>query len=306
MKHPYPKNIFPRDDGMPSVFYVETVLACNLRCPECVIGTDNVERKKRTMKLSEFLEISKKIEKYAKLVYLHKWGEPTMNKDIYDMVAITSEYAHSHIMTNGLLLNKEKIKTLMLNGLGTLIFSIDGFSQGVYEKYRVGGQLSIALENLLHARDVNEELGNITDVIAQFIVFKHNEHELEDFIKFCNKSNIRYFVRTAYIRYGSVDVPVEDKYKRTIFTAKKLHINAISQCPHAHNTMTITADGTLLLCSQDYNANYGLGNLLNRESDIKNLWLASKYLSLRESIKNKNPPYICKADCMIYPSNLIY
>ena len=34
------------------------------------------------MKLEDFETISKKIEPYAKLVYLHKWGEPLMNKKI--------------------------------------------------------------------------------------------------------------------------------------------------------------------------------------------------------------------------------
>lgn len=306
MKHPYPKSFSPAPGGMPSVYYVETVLSCNLKCPECVIGSDNVERTKRVMKMAEFSNISKKIEKYAKLVYLHKWGEPTMNKSIYDMVGMVSEYAHSHIMTNGLLLDHEKIRTLILNGLGTLIFSIDGMTQSVYEKYRVGGDVSLAFKNLLIANDINRDLGNPTDLIAQFIVFKHNEHELDSFVSFCNEHHIRYHIRSAYIRYGSVEVPKAKEYRRQVFGTKHEHLSAISGCPHGDYMMTITADGRLLLCSQDYNAEYGLGNILDDGVTLESLWFNSRYQQLRDSIKNQLPPDICKKNCMIYPSSVIY
>jgi radical SAM protein with 4Fe4S-binding SPASM domain len=306
MKHPYPKSFSSTPDGMPTVFYVETVLSCNLKCPECVIGSDNVDRTKRVMKMAEFSNISAKIEKYAKLVYLHKWGEPTMNKNIYDMVAMVSQYAHSHIMTNGLLLDKEKIQTLILNGLGTLIFSIDGMTQTVYEKYRVGGDVSLALKNLLLASEINSNLGNPTDLIAQFIVFKHNEHELDSFISFCNAHGIRYHIRSAYIRYGAVEIPNAKKYRRTVFETKSEHLKAISSCPHGDYMMTITADGRLLLCSQDYNAEYGLGNILDDSVTLESLWLNPKYQQLRDLIKNQQPPDICKKNCMIYPASVIY
>ena len=34
--------------NLPTVYYIETVLACNLACPECVIGRDAVTRIKNT------------------------------------------------------------------------------------------------------------------------------------------------------------------------------------------------------------------------------------------------------------------
>lgn len=55
------------------------------------------------------------------------------------MVEITADFAHAHIMTHGLLLEGNKGFELVDAGLGTLIFSIDGVSQDVYEIYRVGG-----------------------------------------------------------------------------------------------------------------------------------------------------------------------
>ena len=42
----------PTVDGIPSVYYIETVLACNLACPECVIGRDAVTRIKKILNLN--------------------------------------------------------------------------------------------------------------------------------------------------------------------------------------------------------------------------------------------------------------
>ena len=106
---PWQKKYYPNKDGTPSVFYVETVLACNLACPECAIGVDVITRNKKILKLSEFEIISKKIEPYAQLVYLHKWGEPFMNKNIVPMIKEVSKYAHPHISTNGHFLDEKKV-----------------------------------------------------------------------------------------------------------------------------------------------------------------------------------------------------
>ncbi len=224
----------------PESFYIETVLACNLRCPECAIGTDSVERTKGIIKPAQFEIISKKIENHAKLVYLHKWGEPLMNKYIYDYVEMVSDYAHVHISTNSLLLNEEKIEKLVTRGLGTLIVSIDGFSQKVYEKYRVGGNVEIALKNLKLISQINKKYGNPVYVIPQFIVFKHNYNEIDRFKKYCEEFDLIPRFKSPYIRWGEKVQPSEDKkYQKKTYNSQEEHINAIKTCNSLLNMMTI-------------------------------------------------------------------
>ena len=45
-------------EGLPTTYYVETAMACNLACPECVIGVDKVNRKKGYMSFKNFKIIS--------------------------------------------------------------------------------------------------------------------------------------------------------------------------------------------------------------------------------------------------------
>jgi len=294
----YPK---PTKDGMPTVFYVETVLACNLACPECVIGTDTINRTKKIMKLEDLETISKKIEPYAKLVYLHKWGEPLMNKKIIEMISITAKYAHPHISTNAILLDKEKAEKLITSGLGTLIISIDGVSQNTYEKYRIGGQVKTVLKNIKMLAEINNYYSNPVTILPQFIVFKHNYSEVNQFKNFCEEVGLRPIFKKPYIRFGDAVQESDDKnFQREKYNNKEDHLHAISECPHATCTMTITANGQLLLCAQDYNGDWQIGNILDEGSTVENLWNESYYKHERNKIINKNPPKLCTDNCMIY------
>ncbi len=291
----------PSSDGMPTVFYVETVLACNLACPECVIGVDNVKRTKKIMKLDEFKLISKKLENHANLIYLHKWGEPLMNKNIFQMIEIASKYAHTHISTNGMLIDSIKAEKLITSGLGTLIISIDGYSQEVYEKYRIGGKVKKVLENIALLNKINNYYSNPVTILPQYIVFDHNYHEVEEFKNFCQNLNLKYVFKKPYIRYGDKVKESEDpKYQRQKYNSKEEHLSAISKCPHANSTMTITASGQLLLCAQDYNGDWNIGNILDQEVTVESLWNDSFYKLEREKIMNKTPPKLCTENCMIY------
>ena len=70
---------------VPEIFAVETILGCDLNCPECAIGGNFITRKKGWMKFDQFKIIADKIRSYCKYLYLHLWGEPMLNNDIFDM-----------------------------------------------------------------------------------------------------------------------------------------------------------------------------------------------------------------------------
>lgn len=297
---PWKTNYLPNLDGTPSIFYLETVLACNLACPECAIGVDKITRNKKIMKLEDFKIISKKIEPYAQLVYLHKWGEPFMNKNIFEMINIVSKYAHAHLSTNGHFLDGERAEKVVKSGLGTLIISIDGITQEVYDTYRVKGNVKLVMDNIKKIAQINEKYGNPVNIIPQFIVFDHNYHEKDMFIEFCEKLNLKPILKKPYIRFGAMKEPKDKSFHRKKFKTVESHLQAISTCLHGDTTMTITADGSLLLCTQDYNKQWNLGNILDPNMDVVKLWNNPHYQEIRNNILNKKPPEMCTKGCMIY------
>lgn len=277
-------------------------MACNLRCPECAIGSDMTTRKRGLLSVQDFDIIWSKVKHTARLVYLHKWGEPTMNPNLAYFISEVSRVCHSHVMTNGLLLTEQTIHDYCQSGLGSLIFSIDGVSQDVYEKYRIGGSCEQAWNNLAKARDVIQSSSYKTDLIAQFIVFRHNEHELPAFKDRCEAMGIRYHIRTAYIRFGSVDRPLDETLCRTLYSDPPSHRQAISGCPHLSHMLTITIDGSTILCSQDYDQSYNLGSLVESGVTLDSVWNSPSYKDIRKGIRSGTSfPSLCIESCMIYP-----
>ena len=295
-----PDLLTPTPEGLPTIYYVETVLACNLACPECVIGMDSVERTKKIMKMDEFEIISEKIAPYAKHVYLHKWGEPLMNKNIVKMITLVSKYAHPHLSTNGILIDQKKAEQIITSGLGTMIISIDGMSQEIYEKYRVKGKVDKVIENIKMLNEINKLYGKPVDILPQMIAFKHNYSEIEEFKKFCENLDLKPIIKKPYIRFGSVEESGDPKYERIKYDSKDLHLEAISKCSFATNILTITADGKILLCHQDYNGDWEFGNILDENTTVKKIWEGRLFQGMRNGISNKKPPKLCTNNCMIY------
>ncbi len=69
-----------------------------------------------------------------------------------------------------------------------LIVSCDGFTQETYERYRLGS-LGVLLANQgLDQRSTLEAA--FLRAIMQFIVFRHNEHQMEEFKSFWEKVGV--------------------------------------------------------------------------------------------------------------------
>jgi MoaA/NifB/PqqE/SkfB family radical SAM enzyme len=123
-------------------------------------------------------------ELHRDLLYLifYFQGEPYLNPDFLTMV----KYAHDKgiytaTSTNAHYLTDEKAKQTVESGLDRLIISIDGTTQDVYQQYRVGGKLDKVLEGARNIVKWKKELKSKTPFIFfQFLVVKHNEHQIEE------------------------------------------------------------------------------------------------------------------------------
>ena len=89
--------------------------------------------------------------KWAQTVQLFSWGEPILNKSFPEMIRYASQSPHKIRSTTSVnlnvLTNDKQIKGLLTSNLDALHVSIDGVTQEVYEKYRVGGNLETVFNN---------------------------------------------------------------------------------------------------------------------------------------------------------------
>jgi MoaA/NifB/PqqE/SkfB family radical SAM enzyme len=162
----------------PYFYYVDPCDACNLRCPLCATGNGS-KHVRGMLSLDEYKAIFAKIAPYAVEVGLYSWGEPLLNKAIFDMIRHTADHGIRPILSSNLSLRIPNLgERLVAAGTGKLIVSLDGTTAESYERYRVRGDFELVLANMREIVAARRRMGSKTPIVEwQFVVFKHNEHE---------------------------------------------------------------------------------------------------------------------------------
>jgi MoaA/NifB/PqqE/SkfB family radical SAM enzyme len=166
----------------PYVIFVDPINLCNLRCPLCATGAGQIARVRKRMDYEHFVRVIDEVAPHAYEVSLYNWGEPLLHTDIFSMIEYGRSKNLATVMSSHLSIPKPQLMDRIVeSGLEELTVSIDGTSQEVYERYRVRGDLGLALSNLRRLVARRRELGSKTPYIEwQFIVFKHNEHQVPE------------------------------------------------------------------------------------------------------------------------------
>ena len=126
-----------------SLVIAELVDRCNLRCALCW-NRDRVMTS-RTMSLST---IEKIVERYREQkIAWYNWGDPLLYPQ-FEAFSKIVQGTESYISTN-LSLFLEDSTLEALNRFHTIIVSLSGMSQVVYQKYNCGGDIKTVLDNLL-------------------------------------------------------------------------------------------------------------------------------------------------------------
>jgi len=282
---------------IPITFIVETMLGCDLKCPECAIGGNRITKKRGWMRFEQFKIIADKIRSFCRLLFLHHNGEPMLNKDIFKMIEYASSFTATNISTNGQSLTEEKAEKLIKSGVTDIIVSIDGFSQKVYEQYRVGGSAGKALWALKMLQDFNRKYGNKVRILPQYIVFKHNQHEMNLFRDFCHSIHLQPFYKDPFILSGSKFEHADNpEYRRPYYADIASLRQAMTDCLTPKQDFTILLDGTCVLCCADNNGLTNYGNIY--EQDVLDIWNSPEFMKDRWDIITGNAPEFCIENCL--------
>ena len=222
-------------------------------------------------------------------------------------------YAHKHhivtsISTNFNYFSEESAENLISPGLDILILSIDGASQESYEKYRVGGNFSKVIDNISAIVKKRQKIGvNYPYICWQFLVMKHNEHEIETAREMAAELGVdKIAFDHAYLPVATREeamqwLPMDSRYHRynleeleKVWDAqedqkeplKSTNDPVIRQdfkrrinCSWLWTQATINCDGSVSPCCAIFDPSEDFGNL-SRES-FKNVWNNEKYRASR-------------------------
>jgi len=228
-------------------------------------------------------------------------GEPFLNPDFLKMVTFANQHGiYTITSTNAHYLSSETARATVQSQLDELIISVDGGSQASYAKYRVGGQFEKVIEGTKQILQQKSALkSNFPHVVWQFIVFKHNETEIDEIKRLGKELGVNEVrIKTAQIydyEHGEEWIPENPKYSRYEKTKKgafKIKNKLLNQCWRMWQGCVITWDGKVVPCCFDKDAKYQLGEL--KQQSFASVWHSEEYNHFRQSIlKGRDQIDIC-------------
>ncbi len=257
---------------------------CNLRCPLCPTG-QRLPTSRGTMKLETFTRIIDELHPYLRQMNLYYVGEPLLCEHLHEMIS----YAHQHKIrvstsSNLTILGEEKAEELIKSGLDQLVVSLDGASQEMYEKYRIGGDFNKVINNVSLITEKKKELGSPTpQILIQFVIFKHNESDIPKAEELAKRLGVDIYLRQGALGGKGQSPPLtkDTALAQKWLTSKKeyqMEYDYFSRkpyikdepCGYLWKVATINWDGSVFPCCWVFENKYSFGNI--HEQSFKAIW----------------------------------
>jgi radical SAM protein with 4Fe4S-binding SPASM domain len=282
--------------GYPTTLMLEPTNFCNLNCPLCPTGAGLIKRKKEALSIKKAKIILDKVGKEIFHLRLWNWGEPFLNRDLFEIVKYAKKCGiYTNTSTNAYFLNRDVAEEIVSSGLDQLIISLDGASEKTYNKYRKRGSFKKVLDAIKEIKEQKiKQKSNLPEIKLQFIVMKHNEHEINKMIKLSKEIGVDVLF---FKSVGIMDNDVKEKINKYLPQNKEFVRNSFNKienkCDFLWEEITINVDGSVVPCCRDSNNKYVLGNIFNQP--LNKIWNNENFISLRKAIlKDKNLISICK------------
>ena len=271
-------------DQFPIHLDIEATTACNFECTMCY--RTELVRKNKYWKIENFnIEKYKKIidegvKKGLKSVKYQFFGEPMINKKIYEMIKYAKDAGVVDTMfnTNASLLTTENAKKLINSGIDKVFFSFDSPYREKFNKIRVKGDYDQVLDNIKNFMQIKKEMKSDNPITrVQMVLMKETKKDWEDFKKLFEP-----IVDTiAYVDYLDHGDQNSHNTKGVINIQKN---QKPYKCPQLWQRSFIHPDGVVTPCCIDTDRVLVMGNI-NNES-IDKIWRGKKYNELRSLHNN--------------------
>lgn len=281
----YIKNSFPY------MLQIEPTNMCNLNCPLCPVGRNELGRKPHHMSFEEFKSIVDDMKDYLLFLVLWEWGEPFLNPELPDMIEYATERGIKTVTSTNahFLLDDDYVSRILKSGLSTLIVAIDSLKQDKYKKYRIGGNLDKAFLGLKNVLRLKKELKVKTLINFRMVINKYNENELRNMRKIAKHLRVDRFtvksINPSCGLSGLVEdyIPKNPQYRRFKYeknSDKPIQVNR--PCDVLWYMCNIHSNGNVVPCSYDYSGKLIFGNV--HEKPLSEIWNSKAAQELRKQL----------------------
>ena len=302
-------------NSRPYLLIIDPCNYCNLRCPLCPTGLNELGRLQGMMSFECFRRYFDQHIPYVFEVYLHNWGESLMNKDVYKMI----EYAQSHnvgtnLSSNLVLLKSDDIDQLLDSGLEYLVVSLDGVDQESYAQYRIRGNYERVVKNLRELIQRRNARGQKTPIIEwQYIIMRHNEDRVQEAEVLAKEIGV------DLLRFIPVGLPYDAPNRKELAaqwfpTGMKGRKEGDNQqqfgqsgrpgpCFYLYRSMVINPDGGISPCCVVYREDRDFAQAQDNDGEVAGIWNNARYQSARSlfsSAKLSDRPRTVCDTCNIF------
>jgi len=289
----------PVHRGKPFAVSVEPGTTCTLHCPECPTGAGVLHRPKGRMSLDMYRQLIEELSPELTVLNLYLQGEPFMHPHLPEMIKLASEKnIYTITSSNGQVFDRNLAEKLVDYGLSEIYFSLDGVTQKTYEMYRKGGNIEKVKNAIKTLASVKKQKGKDHPmIVVQFIVFRHNEHEVDDFKTLAGELGAdKTEIKTAQFNdfSGNEVAPPENKQYRRYVDKNRLLLKGrtYNHCWKSWMSLVFTWDGSALPCCYDKDGEYSFGRY--SQDNFDDLWNGKKNMKFRSLIlQRKNEIKIC-------------
>lgn len=264
----------------PYIFVLEVTNVCNLKCPFCLTGKGiSGGREVRHMGFEEARAVIDAVGDYVYFLQVYTWGEPLLNKDLVRIV----EYAKSRniyvmLSTNATAMTADYNQRLIDSGIDYIMVAIDGGTRQTYERYRVGGKFDKVMANVGNLLEQRAERALERPFVEwQFIVFRHNEHEVE--------ATERRAYRMGIDKFTPLPAYVEDPQwaaRDERFKTEFSNPERLRNCDRPWTHLNVRADGGVASCCYTFFKQDDLGDL--RDGGFAAVWNNAHFRQSRRLI----------------------
>lgn len=177
--------ICPEHESHTILGLIDVTNRCNLRCPVCFANAavSKMLYEPSYEEIRKMLQNLRANQPVPTPAIQYAGGEPTVRKDIVDLIKLAKEegFSHTQIATNGLRLARkpELAKELKAAGLNTIYLQFDGVTPEPYFEIRNKDLFQIKLDAIENCRKA--DLGI---VLVPTLVKGINDHQIGDIIHF--------------------------------------------------------------------------------------------------------------------------
>jgi radical SAM protein with 4Fe4S-binding SPASM domain len=282
--------------GWPLHMQFEWTNYCNLRCPVCPVGAGTLNRPAQAMQPALFAAIMDEVGPHLLTASLWVWGESLLHPNLPEMLGIAGRHPVITLLsTNGFGLDQPEIQdALLASPPHHLIVAIDGLTDETNTRYRPGAKLAPMLAGVRQIAEKKRRSGAKRPILhMRTIVMKQNQHEIVDIESFAREHGFEMLsLRSLSIIDDAkaddmVTALLPDQSDRRAYGydgGQRVRCSDFI-CQQPFWFPSVLADGTVVACEQDFNAQHPMGRVSETIS-FGDVWHSTQAREVRRLIRD--------------------